>query len=407
MSDMTSRERMLASIRGEDSGIIPLGQLFHSSVLGTPADKQWSNQFERAAIMRELGIDPVIDIWLPSPEPPSDIPIRKWSEPDPAGTGTLLCAAYETAAGTLCQKVRKTEDWYDRTHYSFMPSWDGNAHRDASRFDAIDMMDDWFTRRYQVPLVRGPEDLDALALLLQAPTEARRDEWIRNARRARAIADDMQLLTQARRVSVGDWFMWACLIEDFCMAMIEAPDYVQRFYDIVQRYNRDVIDMVLEAEPDLIQYRGWYDTPDYWGHDRHQRILVPKIREIADQVHDGGALFCYLLPEGYTHYRDTLKDLDVDVYLGLEPLAARKSEDFPLVKQALGERSCIWGGINAPVHLQLATDAELDAHVRHAVETLGPRRYIMNACMYIYDDDVTWERFMALIAVWRRYARQG
>ena len=130
------------------------------------------------------------------------------------------------------------------------------------------MMDDFFTRRYKVPLVKGPEDLDAFAYLLQAPTGGYRDLWIRNARKAKAIAQELGLATQARRVSIGDWFMWVCWIEDFCVQMMENPGYAERFYDIVQNYNRQILDMVLEVEPDIIQYRGWYDTPDYWGPKR-------------------------------------------------------------------------------------------------------------------------------------------
>ena len=95
--------------------------------------------------------------------------------------------------------------------------------------------------------------------------------------------------------------------------------------------------MVLEVEPDIVQYRGWYDTPDYWGPKRLRTILAPRIQELAGQAHAGGSLFCYLLTEGYTVYRDILADMDVDVFLGLEPLAARKSEDFAAVKAALGQ----------------------------------------------------------------------
>ena len=57
------------------------------------------------------------------------------------------------------------------------------------------MMDDFFTRRYKVPLVKGPEDLDAFAYLLQAPTGGYRDLWIRNARKAKAIAQELGLAT--------------------------------------------------------------------------------------------------------------------------------------------------------------------------------------------------------------------
>ena len=402
--EMSSRERMLAAIRCQPVDHIPLGQIFHSTVLGTPPELGWRNQFERAQVMLDLGLDPVIDIWLPAPEPPPGVTVRKWKETDPEGPDPLLCAAYETPAGTLVQKVRQTHDWYDRTHYAFTPRWDGDAHRAPDRFDEIDFTDDWFTRRYKVPLVKGPEDLDALAYLLAPPSGAARDAWLLDARRAREIAAQMNFPTHLRRVSVGDWFMWLCLIEEFACAMVEDPAYVARFYDIVQGYNRQIVAMGLEAEPDLVQYRGWYDTPDYWGPRRLRDVAVPRVQELAAQAHAGGALFCYLLPDGYTVYRDILAGLDVDVYLGLEPLAARKSENLTAVKAALGARHCIWGGVNAPVTVGMGSDEEIDAAVRTAIETLGPTGFILNACMYIYDDDVSWDRFGIFVESWRKWA---
>ena len=400
---MTSRERMLAAIRHEPVDHIPLGQLFHSTVLDTPADRRWHDQFERARVMLDLGIDPTIDIWMPAPEAPPEIPVRKWMETDDDGT-KLLCAAYETPAGALTAKVRRTDlDWYAPTHYRFLPRWDGKAHRDPDQYDRLDMMDDFFTRRYKAPLVKGPEDLDAFAHLLKAPTGGYRDLWLRDVRQAKAIAKELGVATQARRVSIGDWFMWVCWIEDFCVQMVENRAYIERFYDIVNAYNREILDLVLEVEPDIVQYRGWYDTPDYWGTERYRDILAPRIRALGKQVHEGGALFCVLLTEGYTLYRDMLAGLSGDVFLGLDPLAARKSEDLALVKAALDGKSAIWGGVNACVTVGRGTDAEIDAAVREAVETLGPRGFILNAAMYLYDDDVTWDRFLALVKAWKRY----
>ena len=405
--EMTSRERMLAAIQGKPVDHIPLGQLFHSTLLNTPADRRWTDQFGRARVMQELGIDPTIDIWMPAPEAPPEIPVRKWMETDEDGT-KLLCAAYETPAGTLTAKVRRTDlDWYDATHYRFLPRWDGEAHRDPDRYDRIEMMDDFFTRRYKVPLVRGAEDLDAFAYLLEAPSGGGRDLWIRNALKAKAMAGEMGLATQARRVSVGDWFMWVCWIEDFCVQMIEDPAYVERFFGIVQDYNRQIIDMVLEVQPDIVQYRGWYDTPDYWGTERFRDILAPPIRELGRQVHEGGARFCVLLPEGYTLYRHMLAELGADVFLGLEPRAARGSEDLALVKTALDGKSAIWGGVNACVTVGRGTDAEIGVAVQEAVEKLGPRGFILNAAMYLYDDDAPWDRLMALVEAWKRHGTAG
>jgi len=401
---MSSKQRMIAAIHCQEVDHIPLAQLFHSTVLGTPAAKQWDDQFQRAEVMKEIGIDPVIDIWLPIPQPPADITVHKWQEDDPDNPDSLLCAEYETPAGKLVQKVRKTRDWYDPTHYRFLPDWQGQAHRRPDDFDEIEMMDDWFTRRYKVPLISGPADLDKLEYLLQPPSGQARDEWLASACKAQQRAKEMDLLSHARRLSVGDWFMWLCLIEEFLCAMIEQPDYVTRFYEIIQRYNRDILELVLEADPDVVQYRGWYDIPDYWGRERYQRILRPHIDELAQIVHDAGKLFCVLMPEGYTLYRDILNEMNVDVYLGLEPLAARKSEDFAAVKAAFDDRHCIWGGVNAPVTVGRGSEEEIEEAVRFAIDTLGRSGLVLNASMYLYDNDVHWDQFMTFVDAWRRYA---
>ena len=404
MAGMTSKERILAAIRREAVDHVPLGQVFHSTILETPDALRWHDQFERARVMKDLGLDPVIDIWLPSPAPPPEMPVRRWMEQDPEGPDPLLCAAYETPAGTLTAKVRRTQDWYHQTHYRFLPEWDGNAHRGIDQYDRLEMMDDWFTRRYKTALVKGPEDLDAFEYIVQPPTGRSRDLWLEKARRAKQRADELGLATQARRVSIGDWFMWVCWIEDFCYQMIEDPEYVRRFYDIIDRYNEQMVEMVLEVEPDIVQYRGWYDTPDCWGQERFRDICLPRITELGKQVHEGGALFCMLLPEGYTLYRDILAGMNVDVYLGLEPLAARKSEDLRAVKQALQDSHCIWGGVNAPVTVGRGSDEEIDAAVGTAMETLGPRGLILNASMYFYDDDVRWNRFLCFVDAWKKHA---
>ena len=113
----------------------------------------------------------------------------------------------------------------------------------------------------------------------------------------------------------------------------------------------------------------------------------------------------HLLTEGYTHYKDILANMDVDVYLGLEPLAARKSEDLAAVKSALGTDHCIWGGGNVCVTVGMGGDDEIDEAVKGAMETLGPKGFILNAAMYFYDDDVTWDRFMYFVNAWKKYAK--
>ncbi len=97
--ELASHERMLAAIKRQPVDHIPLGQVFHSTVLGTPADKQWRDQFERAQVMKDLGLDPVIDIWLPTPEPPPSVHVRKWTEADPDGPFSSPSTVFPPASG--------------------------------------------------------------------------------------------------------------------------------------------------------------------------------------------------------------------------------------------------------------------------------------------------------------------
>ena len=59
--------------------------------------------------------------------------------------------------------------------------------------------------------------------------------------------------------------------------------------------------------------------------------------------------------------------------------------------------------MNAPVTVGMGTEEEIDAAVRTAIETLGPTGLILNACMYLYDDDVSWDRFGIFVESWRKW----
>ena len=109
--------------------------------------------------------------------------------------------------------------------------------------------------------------------------------------------------------------------------------------------------MGLEISLGTVIYRGWYDIPDYWGRERYH-----------------------------------------------------KSEDFAAVKAAFHDRHCIWRAVNTPVTVGRGSDEEIDEAVRFAIDTLGPRGFVLNASVYLYDDDVRWDRFMVFVDAWRRHA---
>ena len=78
-SEMTSRERYMAAFRHEEADRVPI---FIDGVPNAFFTEQvrWYNQFERAQVMQELGCDPMINIWLPTPAVSDEVEIRTWRE---------------------------------------------------------------------------------------------------------------------------------------------------------------------------------------------------------------------------------------------------------------------------------------------------------------------------------------
>ena len=82
--------------------------------------------------------------------------------------------------------------------------------------------------------------------------------------------------------------------------------------------------------------------------------------------------------------------------MGITPKAKNAGTKGGVNKLALMVTACR-GGANAPVTVGIGTEEEIDAAVRAAIKTLGPTRFILNASIYICDNDVTWDRFLTFV----------
>ncbi len=97
--DMTSRERILATVAGEVTDHVPLSMEVHPSYLLYDAKvAYWQDQFERTDTLLSLGTDPMTEIWLPDPCYHMDVKVNAWRENQPDGT-VFLCKSYETPKG--------------------------------------------------------------------------------------------------------------------------------------------------------------------------------------------------------------------------------------------------------------------------------------------------------------------
>ena len=391
---MSSRERMVAALKREDPDYIPCSL----QICQGPWWKEpffWHDQIERAERCLELGLDPTIDIWLPDPEPHPDVEIRSWRERQ--GEDILITKEYHTPAGVLRQTVKETGHWCDTLHGLWQPTTFGSGQR--TQF-GVDLFDDHNVSRRTEPWVKGPEDLEKLRYIIRPPQGYALDEWRMDAERALEFAEKYQVLTTARRTIVGDAFQWFCDIPWFMLQLYDDPEFVEEFLGIFQEWSLRLVDLVLEVGVDLVQYRGWYETPTYWGVKGFQRHLVPLIEEQCQLVHAAGKLHSYLLPEGYGAYADVLKEMDSDAIYSFDPRMLHGG-DLPELFAKLGDCWSFWGGVNAEVALHSGDPEVIDKAVRDAIEILGGNGGLILSAMMFHG--VSEESILLMIQAWRKY----
>lgn len=390
---MSSRERMLAALTRQGPDHIP----FSPYIGQGPWWKEplfWRDQFERAQRMLGLGLDPVIDIWLPDPTPHSDVTIKTWREA--SGSGALLTKEYHTPAGVLRQTVRETEDWCHPAHGPWVPTTFGIEKR--THFN-MDLFDDHNVSRRTKPWVTGPEDLAKLRYILRPPAGHVLDEWRMDAERAKEFARKHSVLLQARRTIVGDAFQWFCDIPDFVVAMMDQPEFVTEFLSIFEEWAIGLTELALDVGVDVVQHRGWYDIPMYWGINCWKEYLLPFVENQAQRVHEAGKLHVYLLPEGHGALAPLLKEIETDALFGVDPRKLQGGDLKTLFEQ-LGDSKCFWGGVNAEVTLELGASDDIDKAVAEAVECLGGNGGLILSAMIF--QSVPTEKILQLIEAWRK-----
>lgn len=394
-ASMTSRERMLAALTRQGPDHVP----FSPYLAQGPLWKEpflWRGQLERAERMLEMGLDPTIDIWFPDPLPHPDVQIRTWR--DTSGPEPLLTKEYHTPAGVLRQTVRETEDWCSSGHAAWIPTTFGMEL--PTHFN-LDLFHDWNISRRTEPWVKGPEDLAKLRYLIRVPEGYVLDEWRMDAERAMEFARNHDLLTVARRTIVGDAFLWFCDTPWFLLQLYDDPEFVREFLSIFQQWSLDLTDLALDVGVDVVQRRGWYEIPTYWGRTHFGEFIAPLTEEETERVHAAGRLHCYLLPEGHGVCAPILKDMRADVLLGVDPRMLHEGDLDSLFSQ-LGDTKSFWGGVNAEVTLESEDPARIKEEVRTAVRALGGNGggLILGAFLF---EQITEESISIMIEAWRKH----
>jgi uroporphyrinogen-III decarboxylase len=386
MTEMTSRERMQRALDFQDVSPVPCCFMSFSALR-----KQYAgDRFKIALAQLEMGLDSML--FIPTaprvirPEHPDlrglpvrfpvDVETREWRE------GNTLHKTYLSPHGSLTTVVRLSEDWPHGEHIPFV--------------------DDYQVPRCIKPLVTGPEDLGALRHLLLPPNDEDVAQFRREAERAHAFVREHGVLL-AGGWGVGlDLAFWLCGMQHLMVLTMEQPDFVGELMDLIHAWNVQRMEVVLSAPVDLYIRRAWYEGCDFVTPGFFRQTILPQLQAEVDLAHRHGARFGYICTSGTKPLLDDYLAAGIDVLIGVDPIQGTYT-DLALMRQKLGGKVCLWGGVSGAVTIEMGSEQEVRAAVRHAIQTLGPDGLILSPVDNItVDAPQTWRNIDVLIDEWQK-----
>ena len=392
MAELNSRERMMRTLNFQQTDHFPCCFMSFSAL----RKRHQENMYELAKAERAMGLDSMLFIPI-APRPKRldhpdlrglpvrfhpEVTVKQWRE-EVDGSFDMLHKEYITPAGTLKASVRLSEDWPHGDHLPFI--------------------DDYQIPRAEKPLVTRPEDLAALQFLLIPPQQDDVAQFRQEARAARTFIEDHGVLL-AGGWGVGmDMANWLCGMQNLMILGIEQPAFVTDLLEMIHVWNKGRMEVVLSAPVDLYIRRAWYEGCDFVMPDFYRDVILPRLKAEVDLAHQRGAKFGYICSSGTKPMLDYYLEAGIDALIGLDPIQGTHT-DMPLMKDKLGGRVCLWGGVSGAVTVELGTEEAIRSAVREAIEMLGPDGFILSPVDNItIDEPLTWSNLDIFIDEWRRH----
>lgn len=370
----SSRERILCTIGHEEPDHIPLWSLWTADFLPS----RWQDPTKRVPEVLELGLDD--SLWLSPPWGKSlEVRTRCWMERPAGSRYPLLMKEYDTPKGTLRQVVKRTADW---------------AHGDD-----IPIVSNMNVSRGVEFLVERRDDLPKLAYLFTELTASEIETFREEAEAWRRCADKHGVLLEGYTIGPGDCAIWLCGVTSLALKIMDAPDFVEELLALLLRWQLRRTELLLDVGVDTLVYQAWYEMPDFWSLEPYRCFLKPIIGCNVDMAHQAGVPVTYILTKGVMPLRFDFLDMGIDSLWGVDPV--QDDADLATLKQDIGDRVCLWGGLNSFVTLGRGTPDEIRTAVTEAVHVLGPGGgFVLMPVDQIFDD-TPWESVMVMIERWR------
>jgi hypothetical protein len=315
-----------------------------------------------------------------------DVITREWKETFPDKPYPLLHKQYETPAGVLNTVVQQTEDWKHGDHIPFV--------------------DDYQIARALKNLVAQPRDLEVLPYFLTSPQAADIEAFRERARQSLAFTQRNSLLSCGGWGVGADMVGWLCGLEKMVYLAVDEPDFLHALFELIARWNRQRMAVILEAGVDLYIRRGWYESCQFWSPGLYRQFIFPHLKQDVEMAHQAGVKFGYIMTAATTPLLDSFVEAGIDVLIGVDP-APTAQNNLSVMREKLRGKICLWGGVNAALTVELGTAEEVRASTQEAIRKLGPDGFILSPVDNITEDTPkTWSNLQVLIDTWKHCSQE-
>ncbi len=346
---MNARERIMATLSLQEPDRVPV------NARGVePLNHLWSDGFERACVLREMGVDDLLwtrfHAWQYGEEVREEIS-REASGDSPH---PMMISKYHTPAGTLTTHVQTTGD-YDPPRLFL-----GADHLMPR------------TREY---LIKDVDDLERLRFLLPDPENSDTSDFDADARRTVEFGEAEGFPTGVVLPSYSGFAMKNVGTVNLVTRAMDNDPLVEGILDLYLEWELKWVDYASGFGPDIIYHPGMYQGLDFWSPELFEKLFAGRNRAIADRIHEHGKKFLLSTPSTNVEALvDSLGSMDVDAFYCIDPTPPGCAPvDLKKMKAALGDKLSFWGGINALMTIARGTPDEVREAVRYAIDSLATR----------------------------------
>ena len=378
MAEMTSRERLLTTIRHQEPDRVPISPRYYDYLLGVEGCACWMHYLRFA---QQVEIDPLIIVdahannYLLRYAGPYDdlegvdVAVEITKEPG----CTLVRRRFQTPAGELTDLRRLPVD---------------------KRVIGFDHMIE--------PLVKDRRDLESIPFLLPKPDTAYLGDV--------ALVTDMvgeQGMVEYRPTQGTDQFLVDAVgVTGSLLLYYDDRDMLKELLRIFNAYTRAIMRRALEAGVEMI-FDAWYNCSMSvgWSPAQWREIFLPHIRLNVELTHSYGAIYHYYDDGNMARTLDYLAEAGVDVIETLSP-PPLGDVDLASAKARIGDRVCLKGYVDQVNVVLPGTPSQIRETVRQAVEVAAPGGGFILGTADSIRPETPWENVKAYFDAAKEFGTQ-